>query len=136
MDPAWSLGWGLPQAGDVPVYPTCPGAAAAYSDGVGPRIKTIVTVGGVGEKAARALAPALLRGVRREPRVTEAEVQWDPAASRLLVTVVAETDAEATDADEAENLHRVWRSAVRCVQGTPQTLEFDIEGSIGLLADE
>ena len=101
-----------------------------------PRIKTIVAVGGLGDEAARALAPGLLQGVRADPRVSAAEATWDGDRSRLLVTVIAETQAHATDADEADNFQRVWRAAVRCLPGPPEPLVFDIEGSIGLAADE
>ena len=98
-------------------------------------MKTIVAVGGVGAETARALAPVLLREVRADPSVTAAEAAWDAESSRLRVTLVARTHADATDADEADNFHRVWRAAVG-LHGSPEPLTFDVEGSLGLADDE
>ena len=92
------------------------------------RLKTVVSVGGVGERAAGAAVPHLLERLRREPRVAAADADWE--RGRLLVTVEAEVDGPLSDADEAQNFHRVWRCAVACLGGDAGGLEFEIEGSI------
>ena len=49
-----------------------------------------------------------------------------------MITIESEVDRDATDADEAENFHRVWRCAVHSLSDNARGLRFDIEGSIGL----
>lgn len=115
-------------------FPT-PVYGRPYSVWVEPRIKTIISLAGLAEGDAREGVPGLLRGLRREPRVAAADAAWDAGGSCLVVTVEAFVDGEATDADEAENFHRVWRCAVRCFGGAPAVLRFDIDGSVGLAGD-
>ena len=92
------------------------------------RLKTVVSLGGVGLGAARASVPLMLDRLRREPRVAAAEAAWE--GGRLVVTVEAEVEGPVSDADEADNFHRVWRCAVACLGGDLRRLEFEIEGSI------
>ena len=94
------------------------------------RLTTIVSVAGVGEGAARASVPPLLGRLCLEPGVLAADAAWENAGSRLLVTVEAEVDGPVTDADEAENFHRVWRCAIASIPADGGPLRFDIEGSI------
>ena len=93
------------------------------------RLKTIVAITGLGERDARAAAGVVPSVLRREPGVT-AEAAWDPAASALRVTVEADVQGSVTDADEAANFDRVWRTALACIPGSPPHLRFDIEGSL------
>ena len=92
------------------------------------RLTTVVSLAGVGEEAARASVPRMLERLRGEPRVAAAEAAWE--GGRLVVTVEAEVDGPASDADEADNFHRVWRCAVACLGGDAGGLQFEIEGSI------
>ena len=93
------------------------------------RLTTIVSITGVTEQAARASMHEMLDRLRREPGVLSARAAWEAARSRLEVTVESETDGPITDADEADNFHRVWRCGVSCLAADPAALRFDIEGS-------
>ena len=92
------------------------------------RLTTVVSLAGVREGAARGSVPRMLERLRGEPRVAAAEAAWD--GGRLVVTVEAEVDGPVSDADEADNFHRVWRCAVACLVSESGPLQFEIEGSI------
>ena len=95
-----------------------------------------MTVAGVDEGAASGCAPGLVRRLREDPNVAAAEAVWDAAGARLVVTVEAFVEGDASDIDEARNFDRVWRLALHCFPDRRPLLRFDIEGSIGLSADE
>ena len=108
-----------------------PSPAPANVRAVKPRIKTIDSLAGLPEDAAGSV-PLLLRRLRQDRAVAAADAQWEADGARLLITVESEIDGDATDADEAENFHRVWRCAVHSLNDKANGLRFDIEGSIGL----
>ena len=101
-----------------------------YSWLVQTRLKTIVSLAGLEEAAARAAVPDLLERLGREPRVLGASATWEAADTRLLVTIESESEGPVSDADEADNFHRVWRCAVACIADEDGRLRFDLDGSI------
>lgn len=96
-----------------------------------PRIRTIVSLAGL-EKDEAGRVAFLLHRLREDASVSAADALWDEDGARLLITIESEVDRDATDADEAENFHRVWRCAVHSLSDNARGLRFDIEGSIGL----